>query len=142
MLVEEVMSEAVSCSEDDTVKTCAEIMREENIGFLPICNRAGEPVGAITDRDLVIRVLAGGRSPDEPVQGFMTREVVACQEGDDVQDAARLMREERKSRVVVCDAEGRLTGIVALMDLTVSASGAEAGETLREIKSDRPSSSP
>jgi len=136
MLVDDVMSEAISCGTADTVKACAQIMKQENIGFVPICNESGQPIGAITDRDLVIRVLAEGRSPDEPVGDFMTRDVVSCQLGEDVRDAARHMREKRTSRVVVCDPQGKLEGIVSLMDLAGTSSETEAGETLQEIKSD------
>jgi CBS domain-containing protein len=88
-------------------------MRDESIGFVPICNAAGEPIGAITDRDLAIRVLAEGRAASEKVEQFMTRDVVSCPLGADLRDAQRLMRERRKSRVMVCDDRGRLVGVVS-----------------------------
>ncbi len=138
MRVEELMSEATCCGENDSVRDCANVMKEADIGFLPICDARGAPIGAITDRDLAIRVLAGGRSYDEPVSGFMSRDVVGCRVGDDVQRAIELMRNERKSRVMVCDPQGKLQGVISLQDLAEYQSEEETGETLQEVKSDTP----
>jgi CBS domain-containing protein len=106
MRVEEVMSEAKCCRESDSVIECARLMRDESIGFVPICNERFEPIGAVTDRDLCIRVLAEGRSPDEKIAAFMTRDVVSCRIGDDIADVEQLMRDHRKSRIMVCDDDG------------------------------------
>jgi CBS domain-containing protein len=138
MRVEELMSTAKCCREDDSVLECAKVMKEESIGFVPVCNAGGEPIGAITDRDLVIRVLAEGRSPDEKTQAFMTRDVVSCRIGDDVNDAERLMREHRKSRVMVCDEDGKLKGVISLADIADAESERSIGETLQQVKSDQP----
>ena len=138
MRVEEVMSEATCRDESDSVKDCARAMREESIGFLPICSQNGEPVGAITDRDLAIRVLADGRSADEEISTFMTRAVVSCRTGDDVKHAEQLMRDHRTSRIVVCDDDGKVAGVVSLADIADAESEAVAGQTLQEVKSDRP----
>lgn len=138
MRVENIMSRATSCREDDAVRDVARTMRDENIGFVPICNAKDEPVGAVTDRDLVIRVLAEGRAANERISGCMTRDVVALRVGDDARDAIRLMREERKSRVMVCDEQGKLQGVVSLADVAEATSEEEAGETLQHVKSDQP----
>jgi CBS domain-containing protein len=138
MRVEELMSNARCCKEGDSVRDCARLMKQENIGFVPICNEAGEPVGALTDRDLAIRVLAEGRSADEKVAAFATDRVIACRVGDDVRDAERLMREHRMSRVMVCDEEGRVQGVISLADVADAASDEELGETVQQVKSDQP----
>jgi CBS domain-containing protein len=138
MRVDDVMSAARCCREQDTVRACARLMREEDIGFVPICDERGEPIGAITDRDLAIRVVADGRSADEAVSRFMTRDVVGCRLGDDVDDAERLMREHQKSRIMVCDDQGRLKGVISLADLAEVESDESAGETLGHVKSDQP----
>lgn len=138
MRVEEVMSRAKCCGQDETVRACARLMKEENIGFVPICRPTGEPIGVITDRDLAIRVLAEGRSADDRLEPFMTHEVTACEIGEDVLDVARLMREKRVSRVMVCDDRGKLRGVVSLVDLAEAADDEELGETFQEVKSDRP----
>ena len=138
MRVEDVMSAAKCCRESDSVLECAKLMRDEGIGFVPICNDAMEPVGAITDRDVTIRVLAEGRSPDEEVAAFMTRDVVSCEVADDVTDCEQLMREHQKSRIMVCDEQGKLRGVVSLQDLAERESEESIGETLQQVKSDQP----
>lgn len=138
MRVEEVMSPASGCSEGESVRKCAAMMRDEEIGFVPICNAAGEPVGVVTDRDLAIRVLADGLSADETVDRCMTREVVACRLGDDLKDVERLMRERQKSRIMVCDDGGRLQGVISLADVAEVESDESLGETLQQVKSDQP----
>ncbi|HEX9400358.1 MAG TPA: CBS domain-containing protein [Anaeromyxobacter sp.] len=138
MQVEELMSDAKCCRESDAVIECAKLMRDESIGFVPICNEDGKPIGAITDRDLTIRVLAEGRSADEEVSAFMSKDVIACRTSDDSDEVARLMRDHRKSRVMVCDDQGKLVGVVSLQDIAESESEEEAGETLQQVKSGEP----
>jgi CBS domain-containing protein len=141
MRVDEVMSRAKCCREEESARECARLMKQENIGFVPICNDDGEPVGAVTDRDLAIRILADGRPLDERCSAIMTRDVVACRIGDDVDEAERLMRDHRKSRIMVCDDSGKLQGVISLQDIAESESDESAGRTLQEVKSDRPSAS-
>jgi CBS domain-containing protein len=138
MRVEELMSEAKCCREGSSVRDCARLMRDESIGFVPVCNDRGEPIGAITDRDLAIRVLADDLPASERVDRFMTRDVVACRTGDGVKAIERLMRDHRKSRVMVCDERGKLRGVVSLADVA-EAEGEEAiGATVQGVKSDQP----
>jgi CBS domain-containing protein len=136
MSVKELMTKAKCCGQGTSVKDVARMMKEENIGFVPICNGSGEPIAAVTDRDLAIRVLAEGRSADEPIDSFATRDVVSCRSGDDIRDAARLMRERRKSRVMVCGDDGKLQGVISLADIADAQPEPEAGRTLQEVKSD------
>ncbi len=138
MRVEELMTQATGCREGDSVRDCARLMRDQDIGFVPICDAKGAPIGAVTDRDLTIRVLAEGRSPDEKVSAVMSRDVIGCKVGDDVERATELMRDERKSRVMVCDGQGRLKGVISLQDLAEYQTEEESGETLQEVKSDAP----
>jgi CBS domain-containing protein len=138
MRVEEVMSEARCCTPDITIRECAKTMKEQSIGFVPICDESERPIGAVTDRDLVIRALAEGRSPDEQIRSFMTRDVVACRVGDDLREAQRLMRGRRTSRVIVCDEDGKAVGVISLADMVDVESDEESGETLQQVKSDQP----
>ena len=133
--VDSVMKSAMCCRPDDTARDCARLMKEENIGFVPICNESDEPVGTITDRDLALRILADGRPSDAKLDSVMTREVVSCRLGDDLQDAERLMREHRKSRIMVCDTEGKLQGVISLSDIADEEDEEIAGRTLRDVAS-------
>jgi CBS domain-containing protein len=117
MRVEEVMSKATGCRQGDTVQNCARMMKEQNIGFVPICDAQGKPIGAVTDRDLAVRVLADGRGANEKIDAFMTKEIVSCRIGDDVGDAEReRARGQRRERVVVRfrrhDGERHVPGLV------------------------------
>ncbi len=138
MRVEELMSKAECCHEGDTIRDAAKLMKEENVGFVPICDRSEEPIGALTDRDITIRVVAEGRSFDEDVAAVMTRDVVGCRVGDDLKEVEQSMRDHRTSRVMVCDEGGKLRGVVSLQDIALSEGEHEAGETLQEVKSDQP----
>ena len=138
MRVEELMSDAKCCHDGDAIRDCARMMRDDGIGFVPICNASEVPVGAVTDRDLAIRVLAEGRSADEKVDEVMTRDVIGCRIGDDVRDAERLMRDQRKSRVMICDEQGRLQGVISLADIADVETDEDLGETLQQVKSDQP----
>jgi CBS domain-containing protein len=138
MRVEEIMSDAECCHPGDSVRDCARLMRDEDIGFVPICNDRNEPLGAITDRDLAIRVLAEGKTGDERCESIMTRDVVSCRAGDDVRECERQMREHRTSRVMVCDEQGKLCGVVSLADVAQARSDDATGETLQAVKSDEP----
>jgi CBS domain-containing protein len=138
MHVEELMSSAKCCIEGQSVRDAARLMRDENIGFVPICDAQGMPLGAVTDRDLAIRVLAEGRAADERIERVMTHDPVSCRLGDDVKNAERLMRRSRKSRVMVCDERGRLAGVISLADIAEVESGTATGATLHEVKSDQP----
>lgn len=114
MRVEELMSEAECCRQGESIRDAARRMKEESIGFLPVCDRDGKPIGAVTDRDITIRAVAEGRSLDEDVAGVMTREVIGCRIGDDLKEVEQQMRDHRTSRVMVCDQDGKLRGVVSL----------------------------
>ena len=68
-------------------------MREDNIGFLPVCDQLGKVLGTLTDRDIAIRVVADGRLPTTMVEDVMTSEVVACSPKDTLEKAEALARE-------------------------------------------------
>jgi CBS domain-containing protein len=92
---------------EGTIAQAAEKMAELDIGPLPVVED-GLVVGMITDRDIVLRIVAEHRDPESTrVRHAMTPEVVSCFEDQDVQEAARLM-------------EGQLAGIVSIGDLALT----------------------
>lgn len=135
MKVDELMKEPQGCRVGDSVRDCAVIMKAENIGFVPICDESGAPVGTLTDRDIAIRVVAEGKSADTKVDQVMTKDVVSCRLGDDLSTAERLMRERRKSRIMVCDSQGKLVGVISLSDIAEVEPEQIAAQTLREVAS-------
>jgi CBS domain-containing protein len=133
MRCQDIMKKDVECvSPQDTVQAAAKRMRDQNVGFLPVCDESRKALGTITDRDLAIRVLAEGNQPNTSAQDVMTREVVACRPEDDLRQALELMSKHHKSRILCVDENGRLVGVISLSDIAQS-SGGEAAQTLRQV---------
>ena len=116
----------------DTCRMAARRMRDENVGFLRVCDREGRVLGTITDRDIAIRLVADGQAPEMPVGDVMSREVVACHVDDELERAEQLMAASQKSRLVVVDGDGRLRGVVSLSDVAEH-DMAHAAETIARV---------
>jgi CBS domain-containing protein len=124
---------------DESLRSAAERMRDHDIGFLPVCDDKGLVVGTLTDRDIVVRALADGKT-DGKVGDCMTREVVSCFAKDDVDRAEELMSLYQKSRVVILDDQGMLAGVISLADIARSRKKKESGDTLKDVKAEVPPS--
>jgi CBS domain-containing protein len=134
MRCEEVMKKDVECvSPQDTVQAAAKRMRDENIGFLPVCDPSKKVQGTITDRDLSIRILAEARPATTQVKDVMTREVVAIRPQDDLRKAEELMSKNHKSRIMCVDENGRLVGVISLSDIAQREEAGRAAQTMRGI---------
>lgn len=134
MLCRDVMKKNVSvCHETDSVDECARTMRDENVGFLPVLAADGLVSGVVTDRDLVVRVLAKNLSLGMPVSAVMTRDVRICRPKDSLRAAERRMAALKHSRLVVVDDQGRCVGILSLSDVVQADSRAVAGHVLYEV---------
>lgn len=105
-------------SADDTVLVAAERMRQRTVGCLIVIDGGNKPIGIVTDRDLVIRVLADGREPsDMVVRDVMTPDVVTINNDSPLSSALQRMREGVFRRLPVVDERGHLAGIVCLDDI-------------------------
>ena len=117
-----------------TVAEAAEKMRMLNVGVIPVCD--GERlVGMLTDRDIVVRVIADQRDPKRTtVTEAMTSGVTYCFEDENVQKAARVMVERQIRRLPVLNRDKRLVGIVSLGDLAVQTEDSQlSGEVLEYV---------
>ena len=133
--LKEVMSRDVQVSSpDDTIMEAAQQMREGNFGMMPV-GENDRMIGAISDRDIAIRVVADGKDPGTTrVRDVMSGGIVWAYEDDSVGDAAKLMSEHQIRRLPILNADKRLVGIVALGDFAVESADIEAaGEALSEI---------
>lgn len=132
MLLEEVMTSEVHWVDPDTsVQEVAQLMRDLNVGAVPVCQDE-TPVGIITDRDIVIRSVAEG-DINRAAQEVMTSDPITAPPDMPAEEAADLMAENQIRRLIVVDG-GRLVGIVSLGDMAVSGeTDKEAGEALSEI---------
>jgi signal-transduction protein with cAMP-binding, CBS, and nucleotidyltransferase domain len=121
-------------NEKDTVLQAAAVMADAGIGFLPICDKWKKVVGVVTDRDLTTRALAKKVAPEKTSAALvMSSPAITCLETADVREAEQLMVEERKSRIVITDAEGQLAGVLSLVDLIEHAPGRETLKTARAV---------
>lgn len=134
MKVHEIMTAHAKCvSPENSLVEAAGLMRELDVGALPVCED-DRLVGMVTDRDLAVRGVALGRDPQTTlVRDVMTPGVAYVSADTAVEDAARLMQERGIRRLPVLNRESRLVGIVALADLAITSHPAFAGFTLREV---------
>jgi len=117
-----------------TAQVAAQRMRLMNVGFLPVCDDSMRVLGTITDRDLALRLVALDLpASSTTVDELLTPGAVACHPEDEIGDAARLMAEHRKSRILCVDDEGVLVGVISLSDIAQVEDGAAAADTLRQV---------
>ena len=119
---------------DDSIDKAAQRMASDDIGALPVCDGDGRLVGVLTDRDLVIRVLAEGRQPEETKVGDVVErvEVVTIGADDPVEEAIRTMKEHAVRRLPVIDGT-ELVGMVSQADVARALPDAKVGDLVGEI---------
>jgi len=111
----------ICCTRDDTVQSAAMLMRRHHVGDLVVVDADGGgsvPVGILTDRDIVMAVIAPGLDPASLLAGdVMSDDLLTASESDDVYETIERMRLRGIRRVPVVDASGNLSGIVSADDL-------------------------
>jgi CBS domain-containing protein len=126
---------------EDLIKAAA-MMRQQHIGYLvvvePDVSQGGvRPVGVLTDRDIVIAVVAGGADPKTlRVGDVMTEAPVTVKESSSVAAALQAMRRIGVRRLPVVDSFGRLEGVVALDDI-IETLASELGDVAGSIQNER-----
>ena len=134
----EVMTpEPTCCEPTEPVTRVAEIMKQQDVGSVPVVDshESRRLVGIVTDRDLVTKVVAGGRAVEQAMaRDAMTSNPASCREDDDVSRAMSLMAERQVRRMPVVDADGRLTGIIAQADVATRVNhDSETGRLVESI---------
>ena len=122
-----------SVESGSTVMEAARLMRDEDAGLIPIVE--GEKlVGTVTDRDIAIRVVAEGKSPESITVGeIASRELVTIDPQQNLDEALRLMARHQVRRLPVVEEDGKLVGIVAQADIARNASDAKTGDLVEDI---------
>ena len=114
-------SQATHCTRDETVQGAALLMRRQHVGDVIVVDRldgASVPVGILTDRDIVVSVIAPGLDPASlQVGDIMSDDLLTARDSDDVYETIEKMRLRGIRRVPVVDANGSLAGIVSADDL-------------------------
>lgn len=134
MTLREIMTPVVeTVSKTTTVEEAAKKMASINIGFLVVADD-NEPSGVVTDRDIVVRVVAAGLGPDTTVEEAMTPNCEVVDESMDLEEATSLMKDKQIRRLVIRGADGELAGIVSLGDIACDTGDDElSGSTLEAI---------
>lgn len=117
----------------DTVQSAARKMRDRTVGFLPVCDEDGRPVGVVTDRDLATRVLADGLGSETRVEQVMSKELVTCDVEESLDRAERAMAQAQKSRILCVDGGGVLCGVISLSDVAQHDEAGHVADTLRRV---------
>jgi CBS domain-containing protein len=117
MLVDAIMNtEVVTVTRDHTVLRAARLMSEQNVGSVIVVDDHNRPIGLLTDRDITIKLVAEGGSPETPLDEIMSTPVYAVPESTLIFDLLREMSRRKVHRVPVIDEHKRLIGIVSVDD--------------------------
>jgi CBS domain-containing protein len=121
-----------ACEPNATVADAAKVMAQEDVGPVPIVED-GRLVGIVTDRDIVVRVVAEGRDPNATtVKEIASTDLVTVSPGDDLDEALNLLAERQVRRLPVVEGD-RLVGIVAQADVARLGKDKKTGEVVEEI---------
>jgi CBS domain-containing protein len=132
--VNEVMThDPITVSPDTPIAQVARKMREGDTGAI-LLEENGKLVGIVTDRDIVVRAIADGADPSEPIGNYATRDPRTVTPDSKVEDAIAIMREDDVRRVPVVQ-DGRPVGIVSIGDLAVER---DADSALADISASSP----
>ncbi|MFJ4101130.1 CBS domain-containing protein [Amycolatopsis japonica] len=133
----DIMTANATCvSASETVLDAAKKMAAESVGALPICGEDGKLKGMLTDRDIVVKVLAEGKDPralhaSELAQG----EAVTIGADDDAEEIMRTMANHKVRRLPVIDGH-QLVGIVAQADVAKALPNPDSGELVEALSYD------
>ncbi|PKM72238.1 MAG: CBS domain-containing protein [Firmicutes bacterium HGW-Firmicutes-16] len=124
----------ISINEDEPVIAAARLMKQHNIGSLPVRDGKNRLKGIVTDRDIVLRCVAGNINPQEVKIGeVMSRSLITASPFEDTEKVAERMGMSQIRRLPVTE-DGILVGIVALGDIAKKDEfKMEASEALSEI---------
>ena len=137
MQMRDVMTkDPACCTPDTTIAAAARMMLERDCGAIPVVADlvSRTPVGIVTDRDIVTRVVAHGIDPlGLPVRECMTAPAVTILEDAGLDDCVELLQIGQLRRVIVVDRTGACIGIIAQADIARCASKRETGDLVREV---------
>ncbi|MGN7977684.1 CBS domain-containing protein [Microbacterium sp. 22195] len=134
VLVKDIMTPGARCiGENDSLETAARLMADLDIGSLPICGENGKLKGMLTDRDIVVKAIANGRSPADTRAGALAEGTPLLVDAeDDVSAVLELMQKHQVRRIPVLD-DHVLVGMVAEADIARSLAPQHTGETVEQI---------
>lgn len=134
-LARDVMTpEPAYCSATATLDLVAKMMVQNNCGEIPIVDSSNRPIGVVTDRDIVCRVVAEGKNPTAyPAEMCMTTPVVTVRASASLDELIATMEAHQIRRVPIVDDDGACIGIVAQADIATLESARKTGELVSQI---------
>jgi len=127
----------VCCLPSDSVERVAQLMKQRNVGALPVVSGGGALLGIVTDRDIAVRLDAEGREAQvTPVEAAMTRNIAYCLSAGTVESALLLMAARQVRRLPVLDETGKVVGMLSKVDIARRLSPQQVSELVSRI-SDR-----
>ena len=132
----EIMTKNVRvATREMSLSEVAVMMRDGDMGAVPVVDN-GKLIGIVTDRDIVVRMIADGKDASTSITEAMTTELFTVTPDDFVFEAVRLMGDKQVRRIPVVGANGQLAGIIAMADVALEMEDErEIAETLEEISS-------
>ena len=136
MLVRDIMSQdIVSLNSDDSIERAAQLMKQYDIGSIPVCSN-NQVVGIVTDRDITLRNVATGLDTQQKVGDIMSSDPAVGKPDMNVQDAAKIMSEKQIRRLPIVE-NNSLVGMVSLGDISLEPSQQKCAENaLQSISKD------
>jgi CBS domain-containing protein len=134
MQAKDLMTRTVTCISPETrIQDAAKTMKAMDVGFLAVCEK-DRLVGAVTDRDVVLRVIAEGKDvKDCRARDVMTHDIFWCFEDQTADEVADYMAEKEIRRVLLLDRNKRLVGVISIGDLAKGAEEHVTGKTIKDI---------
>jgi CBS domain-containing protein len=134
-LARDVMtSNPACCTSTMTLDQVAKLMVQNNCGEIPVLDATDRPIGVVTDRDIVCRIVAEGKNPvGHVVQEAMTQPVVTVRTDAPLDEVMGTMEQHQIRRVPVVDEGGCCVGIIAQADVARRGRTEHVGELVREV---------
>lgn len=137
MKVREIMhTDPVCCVPTDNVQHVAQLLRDHDVGSLPVVDdrQSRKLIGMITDRDICCTVVADGLDPKSTkIASYVSGELVTCRDGENLDQCERAMQTHKIRRIPVVDGQGRCIGIVSQADLALNDKPDKVSKTVTEI---------
>jgi CBS domain-containing protein len=134
--IRDVMTQNPVCvSDKDSIREVARIMAREDTGVVPVVDNSKKIIGMITDRDIVVRLVAEGKDPSNAkVNEAMTKNVRAVKEDSTIDEALKVMKSAEVRRVPVVNAKNEIVGIVSIGDISrETQQPGQVGDAVKDI---------
>ena len=115
----------------DNIKKISELMKEYDIGFIPI-SKDKKIIGVITDRDIVVRAICNNINYDTPIENYISPNIISCDVDSSINEVLDIMKQSKIKRIIVTELE-KIVGIVSISDIINNSNEKNALDAFKEI---------